>query len=266
MNIKVILEDSENTEPLIRDLFFFLSFAASKKNLRRVNCMLTEFEHNFIENVDMTKPIDDSLLNSLNLESFHHNTLECSKTLVNTKFNFSDSSLKNSDMDTISEEPSEVFDFEDSYSRETPSSEILENQKDFSIKKSNIKRGRKSKRRGKIQTPAYQEWTEREDELLRKLGVQYKNDWKKISRRILTLTGFKKTPAYLKNLFKDIKVDCEQKQTRFTEEEDLRLVSLIHKYGMKWVLISQEFEGRDAISLKNRYYSFIRKNGPSPQV
>jgi len=47
---------------------------------------------------------------------------------------------------------------------------------------------------------------------------------------------------------------------KFIHKEDLLIVKLMKEHGTNWVKIAESFPGRDAIMIKNRYYSFIKKN------
>lgn len=102
-------------------------------------------------------------------------------------------------------------------------------------------------------------WNEDDDELLKVLGTKYKNDWKKIMKRIINVRNIKMSPTFLRKRFMEIRELPMIKRSKFTHEEDLKLAQLIEKFGMNWMKISELFPERGAIMLKNRYYSYIRK-------
>jgi len=102
-------------------------------------------------------------------------------------------------------------------------------------------------------------WSEEDDEMLKVLGTKYKNDWKKIMKRINNVRNIKMSPTFLRKRFMEIRDLPRIKRSKFSHEEDLKLADLIETYGMNWMKISEMFPQRGAIMLKNRYYSFIRK-------
>ena len=55
------------------------------------------------------------------------------------------------------------------------------------------------------------------------------------------------------------KLDPKLKRTKFTEEEDEKIITLYLKYGNKWKEISCYFPDRNANMIKNRFYSFLKK-------
>lgn len=102
-------------------------------------------------------------------------------------------------------------------------------------------------------------WDEEDEALLLNLGTLYKNDWKKIAKRIYKLRKIKKTPSWLRKRFKQVRTLPGKKRQKFTHEEDLKLIAAIDEIGMNWIKIAETFPNREAIMLKNRYYSHIRK-------
>lgn len=104
------------------------------------------------------------------------------------------------------------------------------------------------------------QWNETDDKLLLKLGVQYKNDWKKINQKFEQVQGKKVTPYFLKNRYREIsKPQGPTKKIKFNHEDDLKIVKIMVYYDLHWVKISKFFDNVDPISIKNRYYSSIKK-------
>jgi len=113
--------------------------------------------------------------------------------------------------------------------------------------------------KNKKSTSRRRTWTAEDDELLKTLGLQYKNDWKKIVKRLFTLRSIKKNPNFLRNRFKELTKDAAQKRIKFSHQEDVKLAKLIQEHGMNWMKLGEFFPERTPIMLKNRYYSYIRK-------
>jgi len=105
-------------------------------------------------------------------------------------------------------------------------------------------------------------WSESDNALLKEVVCKYKCDWKRIVRRVHRLTKKKYTIHFLKKKFKEFtKDDNIKKGVKFSHEEDLELVKNYRKYGLNWQMISLQMNKRTPLMLKNRFYSFIRKNG-----
>ena len=104
-------------------------------------------------------------------------------------------------------------------------------------------------------------WTQQDDENLIRLADQYKNDWKKIAKRIITNNKKKVTPNFLKNRYKEVAGDHIKKGVKFTHEEDLKIAELFAQYGTAWTKIASYFPDRTPVMIKNRYYSHIRRKG-----
>lgn len=99
-------------------------------------------------------------------------------------------------------------------------------------------------------------WGAEKDQLLLKLGSQYKCDWKKVAKRF---NHKKITPHFLKIRYKELTCAPLQRRIKFTHREDLMIAKYFEKYGSNWAQMAVHFKDRTAIMLKNRYYSFIRK-------
>jgi len=100
-------------------------------------------------------------------------------------------------------------------------------------------------------------WDEEMDQLLLKLGTQYKCNWKKIANKY---NHKKITSQFIKMRYKDLTYAAPiTRRIKFTHQEDLMIAKYFDKYGSNWSEMAQFFPDRSAIMLKNRYYSFIRK-------
>jgi len=95
--------------------------------------------------------------------------------------------------------------------------------------------------------------------LLVELGIKYKSDWKRVAKRFFIIQKIKKTPGFLKKRFKELNKTVT-KGVRFTHEEDLLLSKCIVDYNRNWEKIVVEFPNRTIMMLRNRYYSFLKKN------
>lgn len=91
------------------------------------------------------------------------------------------------------------------------------------------------------------EWTEEEDKIITENGklCQSKNDWKNLSIKLNKNTEKCVRRFNIKNPL--------IKKGRWTEEEDIKLLNLVEKYGRYWTLISTEFVTRNPKQVKNRY-------------
>lgn len=100
-------------------------------------------------------------------------------------------------------------------------------------------------------------WCEDDEKLLRKLAVQYKFDWKKIAKKF---ANKKYTPHFLKMRYKGHDEGPVPKRIKFTHTEDVLIAKYFNDYGIDWDKMVSHFPNRTPIMLKNRYYSYIRKN------
>lgn len=55
-------------------------------------------------------------------------------------------------------------------------------------------------------------------------------------------------------------LDPKLNQTPWTDQEEAFLIEKHKSFGCKWSIISKFFQGRSANSIKNHFYSLIRKN------
>jgi hypothetical protein len=62
-----------------------------------------------------------------------------------------------------------------------------------------------------------------------------------------------------------LKKSHERRLNRFVQKEDELIMSLVHRLGTKWVEIAKHLPGRTSKSIKNRYYSALKKSqGSAP--
>jgi len=102
-------------------------------------------------------------------------------------------------------------------------------------------------------------WNSNEDEILMKVAVQYKNDWKKIARRLTSLTKKRCTPHFLKTRYNEMTSNISRNRVKFTHKEDLIIAKYYIECNGDWQKIATHLRTRTAIMLKNRFYSYIRK-------
>ena len=81
----------------------------------------------------------------------------------------------------------------------------------------------------------------------------YGKNWKKIA---LFFPG--STPEMLENRYKN-KLDPKLKRTKFTKEEDEKVLALYNQFGNKWKEIASFFPDRNVTMIKNRFYSYLKK-------
>jgi hypothetical protein len=101
---------------------------------------------------------------------------------------------------------------------------------------------------------------EKDEKLLLELAPKYKNDWKKISKRMFRLHNKKFGLNFLRIKYKELADDNVKKRVRFTHKEDLMIAKYSSIYGHDWTKISYYFSNRTPIMLKNRYYHMKKKN------
>lgn len=96
-------------------------------------------------------------------------------------------------------------------------------------------------------------WTESEDqELIRLLGLHGKN-WAKISNFLKTRSGKQIRDRYLNTLRPGIN------KQKFTDEEDSIILTKYKEIGAKWSVIVGFLQNRTSDSIKNRFYTSLRK-------
>lgn len=83
-----------------------------------------------------------------------------------------------------------------------------------------------------------------------------KHNWKKIQK---VFCNGRFTINALKARLRVIYDTQPTKGVPFKVHEDLRIVKYFQLYGLDWDTISQHFENRSSIMIKNRFYSHIKK-------
>jgi len=100
-------------------------------------------------------------------------------------------------------------------------------------------------------------WTPEKCDMLLKLAVQYRCDWKKVARKF---NDRRITPFQVRSKHKELTIkDHFPLRVKFSHEEDILIAKLFTKFGNNWARISQYLPKRSSIMIKNRFYSYIRK-------
>ncbi|PWN88003.1 hypothetical protein FA10DRAFT_245028, partial [Acaromyces ingoldii] len=89
-------------------------------------------------------------------------------------------------------------------------------------------------------------WSAAEDEALKKSVNEHGNDWAKIS----TIVGHRSGDQCSKR-WKEV-LDPTIKREAWSEEEDTKLLDLYYNLGTSWNKIATHFDGRRALSCRNR--------------
>ena len=95
-------------------------------------------------------------------------------------------------------------------------------------------------------------WTPEEDKRLLMLVQDYGKNWEKLSGYFIK-TGKQIRERYINNLVPSIK------RQPFSFEEDAIIMDSFNTFGTKWNLISKKLQGRPQNSIKNRFYSHLKK-------
>jgi len=98
-------------------------------------------------------------------------------------------------------------------------------------------------------------WSESEDQKLLHFMSIYGTRWAKIASHIPDRTGKQVRDRYLSVLVANINKEP------WTEEEDRVILEKLEEIGPQWCRISDCFEGRTDIQVKNRYYTYLKKHG-----
>lgn len=97
-------------------------------------------------------------------------------------------------------------------------------------------------------------WTEEEDRKLRDwVGREGPGKWSQCSSFIVGRSGKQCRERWFNNLNPVVKKGC------WTEEEDDLIFKLYMQFGSSWSKIAKNLNGRTENSIKNRFYSTIRK-------
>ncbi|OMJ86162.1 hypothetical protein SteCoe_12362 [Stentor coeruleus] len=104
-------------------------------------------------------------------------------------------------------------------------------------------------------------WTVIEDEILFDLVNSIgKKKWVIVSAKMAKKLGFmSKTPKQCRERWLNI-LDPTITGAKWTDEEDMMLFEKYRTYGASWCKIAKCFSGRSGNSIKNRFYSIVRKN------
>ena len=97
-------------------------------------------------------------------------------------------------------------------------------------------------------------WTQAEDELLLMAVYKYGTvKWGTVSKCVQGRAPNQCKERWFFRLSPDLK------KTPFEEWEDSLIIALRSKYGNHWTLISSKLPGRSSCSVKNRWYTVLRK-------
>ena len=98
-------------------------------------------------------------------------------------------------------------------------------------------------------------WTPEEDEELKQAVRKYgKNDWNRVAECVPTRTRKQCRERYVHHLDESIV------KSKWTEEEDKIIMRLQSQIGNKWCEISEHLVGRAPNSIKNRYFSYLKRH------
>ncbi|CAD8163347.1 unnamed protein product [Paramecium octaurelia] len=96
-------------------------------------------------------------------------------------------------------------------------------------------------------------WSAIEDEQLLELVKIHKRNWGMIASIMHWRTGKQIRERFINKLNPEIRAEP------WSKEEDLIVMDAYQKYGSRWTEISKLLKGRPENMIKNRFYSFIRK-------
>jgi len=96
-------------------------------------------------------------------------------------------------------------------------------------------------------------WSHDEDMLIISLASKHGKNWALISKSMQTRNGKQIRDRFLNYL------DPNINKSRFSKEEDKKVIKYYKEYGPKWSLISQQFAGRTGDIIKNRFHSCLKR-------
>mmetsp|Transcript_32423 Transcript_32423/g.29225 ORF Transcript_32423/g.29225 Transcript_32423/m.29225 type:complete len:129 (-) Transcript_32423:319-705(-) len=102
-------------------------------------------------------------------------------------------------------------------------------------------------------------WDVEYDKLLSNLVGKYRYIWKKIAEQFVKESGYKASPAFLKDRFKHISPYIAQNERKMTQKDDDKIVELVEKYQGDWNKITSEMPEFNPNRIKNRFYHKLRK-------
>lgn len=98
-------------------------------------------------------------------------------------------------------------------------------------------------------------WSKQEDHQLLVLYEKYGSNWQMISKEMI---GGHRTGKQVRERYLN-KLDPKIKKTPWADYEDQIIIRNYQKIGKKWSEISKKLEGRPENTVKNRFYSCLRK-------
>ncbi|CAD8094724.1 unnamed protein product [Paramecium sonneborni] len=98
-----------------------------------------------------------------------------------------------------------------------------------------------------------QKWSQEEDEEVLRLTKDYSFNWRLISHHLPNRTGRQIRERFVNHL------DPNILKSPWTEEEDKWIWNMYQSVGTKWSDMSKKLPGRPENMIKNRFYSYIRK-------
>jgi len=102
-------------------------------------------------------------------------------------------------------------------------------------------------------------WNPEDNDLLMKMALEYRNNWKRISKILLETKNIKLYPKVLRKIYEDLLHSKKVERAKFTHDDDLKIVKYLNKYGLDWNKIASHFSGKTPVMIKNRFYSYIKK-------
>ncbi|CAD8135156.1 unnamed protein product [Paramecium octaurelia] len=97
-------------------------------------------------------------------------------------------------------------------------------------------------------------WKQEEDDKLKQLVQDIGKQWMKIAKCFGNITGKQVRDRYIN------KLDQSINKQPWTYEEDMLILDQYNIYGPKWTKISNQLKGRPENHVKNRFYSYIKRN------
>jgi myb proto-oncogene protein len=97
-------------------------------------------------------------------------------------------------------------------------------------------------------------FTKEEDRILLNFVQHYGEDWNLIASLMIDRNPRQVRERYHHYLDPSITKDS------WSKEEDLKLIKLVGKYGSRWKKISESFDGRNEVSVKNRWNYYLSKH------
>lgn len=99
-----------------------------------------------------------------------------------------------------------------------------------------------------------------EDKVLEDFVESYgRKNWKKIAKKLTLQISSKRTAKQCRERWEN-KIKYQNAPCFWSEAEDKQLFSLHMTFGNKWAIISKYFPGKSSNSIKNHFYSTIRRN------